>query len=142
MSKDVLALSTVLVVIPEQMSEEMRFKLEMRRKKLEEAREAQRLEAEKERELRVLELEAKPETRWLKAEKIRETKRLEVEKEAKMHEREEDEKNRIFELEKMRKKVNSPHGLRRGDGVKEDTIDSHMVMSLKLIPEIGEKKVT
>ncbi len=52
--------------------------------------------------------------------------------------KEEEAKHRIFELEKTRIEVNSPHGLRRG-GAKEDTVQNQMVMSLKLIPEFDEK---
>ncbi len=41
-------------------------------------------------------------------------------------------KIRIFELEKTRIEVNSPRGLRRVEGVKEDNLESQMVRSLKL----------
>ncbi len=41
-------------------------------------------------------------------------------------EKEEAERNRVFELEKIQIKNNSPHGLRKG-GVKEDTVKSQMV---------------
>ncbi len=44
-------------------------------------------------------------------------------------------------MQKTRIEVNSLHGLRRKEGVKEDTVESQM-MSLKLIPEFHEKNVT
>ncbi len=104
---------------------------EERRPKNEEAREARRLDVEE--KVRLLEQEKA--LRLLEAEQ--KTKFLETEKEAKIHEREEAKKNRMSELEKMQIKVNSP-GLRRG-GVKEDTVESQIVRSLKLIPKVREK---
>ncbi len=49
---------------------------------------------------------------------------LEAKKEVKMYEREEAEKNRISGLKKSRIEVNLPHGLRRGEGFKENTVES------------------
>ncbi len=69
-----------------------------------------------ERKIRRLELETEAKARRLKAEEIREAKVLEAK-------REEAEKNMIFELEKTRIEVNSPHGLKRGEGVMEDTVE-------------------
>ncbi|XP_063853845.1 MAP7 domain-containing protein 1-like [Scylla paramamosain] len=97
----------------EGMSEEMRFKLKMRRMEL---------EAERERELRRLQLEAEAEERRLKTEEAREVRRLEAEEKEKARmykkemkflenerEKEEVEKKRMFELEKTRTEVISPH---------------------------------
>ncbi len=101
------------------MSEELRFKLEMKR-----------LEVEKEERLeaRRMELEMEAALRRERAE----AKRLE-------HEEKEAERNRRFELEKTRLEVNSPH---RSGGVAEKSVESQMVRSLKLIPEFDEGKVT
>ncbi len=74
-------------------------------------------------------LEAEEKTKLLEAE----------EKKARMYDKEEAEKNRMFELEKTRIDVNSLHILRKGVGVKENTIESQMVRSLKAIPEFDEK---
>ncbi len=53
------------------------------------------------------------------------------------------EKNRIFKWEKKNKiEGNSPHGMQRGEVVKEVTIESQTVRSLKLILEFDEKKLT
>ncbi len=43
-------------------------------------------------------------------------------------------------MEKTRIEVNSPHGLKRV-GVKEDTVESHMVRSLKMILEYERKVI-
>ncbi len=89
---------------------ELEAEAKARRLKMQEAREARRLEAEKKKELRLLEAEKEKARRYGK-------------KEA--------ENNRISGLEKTRIGSNSSHGLRRGGGVKEDTVESQMVKSLK-----------
>ncbi len=110
--------------------------------KTEEARKARRLEAEEKTRL----FGQKKELRLLEAEKAEKERERIYEKEMKIleaeGEKEETERNRMSELKKTWIEVNLPHGLKRGDGVRECSGESHMMKSLKLIPEFDEKKVT
>ncbi len=97
----------------EGMSEEMRFKLEIRRMELEKVRDTKRLEVEKERELRKLQLQAEAEERSLKTGEAREARRLETEKarligqekEMRLLEAEKEKELRLLEAEKKKEKA-------------------------------------
>ncbi len=91
----------------------MRFKFEMRRMELEAEHRRLKTEEAPEGSLkpRGRPRGLKPKRRQVYLRGRKEMKLLEAEKD-KMYEREEDKKNRIFELEKTRIEVNSPHSLR------------------------------